>query len=169
MSSLKTFQRRRQKIMMCVSQMLWFHSIKSIGLLPTLLPISGIKSTLWWVASGNEDFSIPLWSSDFVVSWHKKNAIRPGDIHTSKRESVFPGAYRCACLSESTLQIHTRKKKCTCWKSEELAGRHILESFALWCVVQFSKEERVTDNEKEDSCCVCRESNPGLLLGRQLS
>jgi hypothetical protein len=28
---------------------------------------------LWWVASGNEDFSIPHWSSDFVVSWHKKN------------------------------------------------------------------------------------------------
>ncbi len=73
MSSLKTFHRRRLKIMMCVSQMLWFHSIKSIGLLPTLLPICGIKSTLWWVASGNEDFSIPHWSSDFVVSWHKRN------------------------------------------------------------------------------------------------
>ncbi len=154
--------------MMCVSQMLWFHSINLIGLLPTLLPISGIKSTLWCLASGNEDFSIPLWSSDFIVSWHKKNTIRPGDIHTSKRESVFPGAYRCA-FQNPPCKYTPGRKNCTCWKSEVLAERRILESFVLWCVVQFSKEERVTDNEKRPHCCVCRESNPGLLLGRQLS
>jgi hypothetical protein len=37
-------------------------------------------------------FEVPISESAGI----KINTIRPGDIHTSKRESVFPGAYRCA-------------------------------------------------------------------------